>query len=380
MRYVSCGGTLIIAGPLNPPPAWTDRRYIASGLAHYSVGFGTCVIAPRNLIGVTRNQWGQMHETWAAQAQRLESTHSVTSANETFPIVDDLSVPTGGMLAVMLGFVILAGPVNMILLSKFRRRTLMFITVPVISFITCVSVFAYAFFAEGWDGRSRTAAVTILDQRTHRAATIGWTAFYSPMTPDGLHFSRETEITPQWSTGDHGIPFETTQRGNLHTDWTSEQHLQGEWVTARAPVHMAIRKAETRRERLSVTVEPGGSITVVNGLGATITSLYLADATGKIHSAENIAPGAKAALTRNPPHVKTAAQTYIPARSVMSAIITAPPQTPGCTARRLISSLRPNCYVADLDGAPFVEKALDSAEQTNSRSVVYGILGDSSGS
>ena len=52
--------------------------------------------------------------------------------------------------------------------------------------------------AEGWQGHVRTEGLTILDQTgtEPRAATVGRTGFYTPLTPgDGLHFGTETEVT-----------------------------------------------------------------------------------------------------------------------------------------------------------------------------------------
>ncbi|MCP4375342.1 MAG: hypothetical protein GY794_04095 [bacterium] len=384
MRYVACGGTLLVSGSFDVPKSWKDRHYQHASLNHYNVGFGTCVIAPKNLMTIRTRQWVSLYQSWASGADSQKVTHDTSEANNTFPIVENLRVPTGGLLAVMLIFVILTGPVNMMVLSKFRKRIWLFWTVPAISLLTCISVFLYAFIAEGWDGHARTASFTILDQRNHQASTIGWAAFYSPMTPgDGLHFGLETEITPQWGQGkdhhSHYGPSEIDRRGELHLDWTSDQHLLGNWLSARVPTHFAIRKGETRRERLSVTVANDGSITVVNGLGAKIKKLYLADASGRIHEASDIAPGARAVLTgrSGDRHVTT---EYSSGRSLRTMTQSIPPYSPQCTANRFIQSLRPNCYVADLDGAPFVENALDGAQQTKSRSVVYGIWGDNGGS
>jgi len=388
MRFVACGGMLLIAGQVDVPDSWKGRGYRLAGLNHYAVGFGMCIIAAKDLSDMHGGgPWIRLHKNWQAGARTWARTHSVGDANRMFPVVEDLRVPTGGMLAVMLAFAILAGPVNLIVLSRLHKRMWMFWTVPTISLVTCISVFLYTFIAEGWDGHARTAAITILDQRSHRAATIGWTAFYSPMTPgDGLHFGRETEVTPQWGQeqdyDDYRYgPEETTSRGELHTDWTSDQHLRGNWVRARVPAHFAVRKAETRRERLNVTVADDGSITVVNGLGARIGALYLADAAGRIHEASDIAPGAQAALTARPEREGgTAAAASAPDKGIGTLLRTVPPYAPHCTARAMLRGLRPNCYVADLDGAPFVEDALAEAKQARSRSVVYGIFGDSGGS
>jgi len=147
IRYVACGGTLLVAGQLDIPKFWQDRHYQRAGLSHYTVGFGTCVIVPKDLGDMRGNQWLSLHKSWQEGAETWESTQSISGANDKFPIVENLRVPTGGLLAVMLVFVILAGPVNLAVLSKLRKRIWMFWTVPAISLVTCVSVFLYAFIA-----------------------------------------------------------------------------------------------------------------------------------------------------------------------------------------------------------------------------------------
>ena len=44
----------------------------------------------------------------------------------------------------------------------------------------------------------RAEGLTVLDEAAGRASTVGWIGFYTPLAPrDGLHFSPDTELTPQ---------------------------------------------------------------------------------------------------------------------------------------------------------------------------------------
>jgi len=384
VRYVECGGNLLIAGPAHLPQHWREQETLWMGMRQYTLGFGRCVIAPANLATMTDTQWSRLYENWQQTIRQRGATHSVRQANRAFPVVESLQTPTGPMFAVMLAFVILAGPVNLIVLAKLRKRTWMFWTVPAASLVTCVAIFLYSFIAEGWDGHTRTAAMTILDQRSHHAATVAWTAFYSPMTPGGgLHFGRESEVIPQWdSEYDDDFYYssnrEMSGRGDLRVDWTNDQHLTGGWVSARVPVHFNVRKAETRRERLNITVSDDGSITVVNGLGARITALYLADAKGRIHTASVIEPGAQAVLKPSQEHFRPAGAEGL--ERLHTRLRGNPVHSTDFNASTFVVALQPNSYLADLDGAPFVEAALDGAEEGKSRSVVYGIFGGGDGS
>ena len=395
LRYVACGGTLTIVGVMDPPEEWRTGGYSEAGMMHYCIGLGTCILAPADMRFRARGaweRWRHLFRMWESGAISFGGNMDVNEANRMLPVVEDVGIPTGGMFVVMLVFAVLAGPVNLIVLWKFHRRIWMLWTVPAVSIVTCLTIFLYAFLAEGWTGHVRTASITILDQRNHRAATIGWTGFYSPMTPgDGLHFGLETEVVPQWGGGEYDeyddryYDYENTRAprapggGTIHTDWSQDQHLRGAWISARVPVHFRIRKAETRRERLNVTIEDDGTVTVVNGLGARITRLVLADAGGRIHEAADIDPGAKAQLDRSSQRVRLSDRS-----TAMKRLRTSFGDTRSGVRWDLIEKaenfLLPNCYIAELDGAPFVETAMPGAEHEKSRSVVYGIIGGGDGS
>src|SRR6185369_4423911 len=151
-------------------------------------------------------------------------------------------------------------------------------------------VFVYSYLREGITPDTRIAGLTVLDQANRRAATVGITAFYCPLTPSqGLFFSSDTEATPLVETWNY-------QNGTERDlDWTQSQHLGRGWVSARVPAHFQLRKSETRRERLQVE-NLNGQLTVVNGLGAAIQALWFADANAHVYTAANIPAGQKANL------------------------------------------------------------------------------------
>ena len=299
-RYVECGGALLVLGGRELTDSWELRESQksepltdAAGFVNYNIGFGQCIVSTETGTGhLKTEQWREVVESWINTATPWQIRWSIEDANRLFPVVSGgLGIPVRGLFLLMLLFVAVIGPVNLIVLSRKKRRIWMFWTVPVISLLTCVAVFAYATLAEGWNKHGRTEGVTILDENIHRATTIGWTAFYTSLTPgDGLHFGYETELTPQT------IDMKTERTIN----WTKDQHLQNGWVTARIPAHFMLRKSEVRRERVTVRTEANGRLKIVNGLGADIRQFWLADRDGTIHTALNIRAGAEANLTPQP--------------------------------------------------------------------------------
>jgi hypothetical protein len=223
-------------------------------------------------------------------------TADVLSAHKAFPVTESLSVPVRGMMGLMLAFVVLIGPVNLLILRRMRRRVWLFWTAPAFSLLTCGLVFGYSILSEGLQGRYRTLSLTVLDETTGRATSIGWTASYSPLTPgEGFHFSCQTELTPQVAQPYYAVFGRRSEASQARTvDWTEDQHLASGWISARVPAPFALRKSENRRERLTVRAGVDSRLSIVNGLGAPIVKLFLADRDGRWYSAERIPAGAAA--------------------------------------------------------------------------------------
>jgi hypothetical protein len=237
-------------------------------------------------------------------------------------------------------------------------------------------VFVYSLLREGITPDVRLEGVTLLDQASRRATTMGTTAFYCPLTPSqGLRFGQETEATPLVTAFDsmHYVYGRRRESGSQRQmDWSQSQHLSRGWVTARVPAHFQLRKSETRRERLQIE-DTGGNLTVVNGLGASVRSLWLADFSGKIHTAGVIGAGEKGNLSATTHRCEASASL-----SGLESIFGQPAfMWPDLMTNNCPALLRPGTYIAELDANPFLENGLgskSSAKRTRSRGVVYGVL------
>ena len=223
-----------------------------------------------------------------------KSTPNIRTANTRFPVVDKLQVPVRGLFFIILGFAVLFGPVNMILLARTNRRVWLLWTVPVISVLTCLLVFVYSLLAEGITPSIRLEGFTVLDEPGRRATTLGMAAYYCPLTAsEGLHFDPDTELT--LCVDRFGY---TGSGAGRDIDWTRDQHLESGWAMARVPAHFIVRKSEVRRERLQTMEKPDGNLSVVNGLGEKIAQLWLADRQGNILEARDIPAGQQVVLEK----------------------------------------------------------------------------------
>jgi hypothetical protein len=363
--YVECGGHVLVFGGTALPEPWRGfpkNTFDQGELVH--IGLGRCLaFDATQIVTLSRDNIERVTQAVDTSGRVWQGLPNVDTVNQTFPVVENYHVPVRSTVFIMLLFVIAIGPINLIVLSRTNRRTWLLWTIPAISFLTCLLVFAYSFLREGVTPNTRIAGITILDQAHSRAASIGLTAFYCPLTPSqGLFFSSDTEATPLVETFNYG-------RGtSREVDWTQGQHFGRGWVSARVPAHFYLRKSETRRERVEFETQ-NGQATVVNGLGARIENLWLADGNSHVYTATNIAAGQKftlaASTTRLQPGEQSGPHGLLEKCGPQGDIADGTPY------------LQPNTYVAELESNPFFENGLGAkaqAARTKSHAVVFGTL------
>lgn len=381
-RYAECGGTLFVAGDWPIPSPWQAGRQQVVGLdvdedplieqvaktepvlPVFFVGFGqvlaTGALDPKQITGA---QWRAIRVGWRDSVIYNKDYYNLGLINQDFSVVDRISVPVRGLFGLMLLFVVVIGPLNILWLARRRRKIWLLWTVPAISLLTCLAVSAFAFLGEGINATARTESLTILDEAAHRATTIGWSAFYTPVTPsEGLHFSYDTQLIPQLAY------FRDAGSSERVVDWTNDQHLAVDWITARVPTFFKFRRSETRRERLTINPAQNGSVAIVNGLGADIAQLWWADGKGRIHQVQRVAAGAEANLTATELQAKAEPGAL---REILSA-------QDWLEQNKLLAQnpekyLRPGSYLAVLDAAPFAEEGLREVKVRNAKSYVYGL-------
>ncbi len=367
-RYIECGGMLVIHGR-GAPAAFTEDA-LGEGEGGRYLGMG--------LVAVTGT------DDWDAAYGKLIDSRVHVYLPEDRPgnlfemLVAEATIPVRGLFLLVLLFGVAIGPVNLWLLSRYRRRIWLWWNVPAISLLTCLMVFGYSMVSEGWAGRGRTASFTLLDERCRRATTIGYVSYYNPLAPGGLRFGAETEVAILESDPRRGRhAFRGAPTGLRFADWTRDQHLASGWMKARVPAYFQVRKNEDRRERLAVQSQPDGSLKVLNALGADVERLYVADASGRVLEGRRIPAGAEQTLSvvagavpgeDNPSRMRSIfTQTHWLGRLQELQRATDP-----------AALLAPGCYIAYLGRSPFIESPLAGVEPEHTAAIVYGIttMGD----
>ncbi len=357
-QFTECGGVLLVGGPWTPPASW-------AGPEGSEAGFGHCFVldTPEEAARAWPNAKTFIRET----AQTLGRDRCLTDAHREFPVVSSLAVPLVGMLGLMLLFVIVIGPVNLVVTSRLKRRLWMLWTIPILSALTCGLVVAFALFSEGITPRRRTSTVTILDEAARRATTLGQAAYYAPLAAGGLRFSPDTELTSLSLQRDGGFSLffggygqASHVGGGRVVDWTEDQHLVSGWIAPRVPAHFRVRKSARSLARLQVREGEDGSLRAVNGLGADAERILLCDGQGRTLEARDVKAGAEATLR------------VIPTRRI-------PAQQPrdlfrGAWRAGTAVRLTEWTYAASLNGSPFLEAGLEHTRVLEETALVYGIL------
>lgn len=370
-NFLHAGGNVVLFGTHDLPAAWHswDSDKLDGGV-EYRIGFGRCFLfdtedpasIDRGTIQTLRGAVRESELYWQSLPQ------DSGGAEAALPIHGVTKVPARSSVLAMFLFVIIIGPANLILLSRLKRRIWILWTIPAISFATTMLIFVYSLLREGITPDTRICGLTVLDQVTHHAATFGGESFYCPLTPGGgLKFDYETEVTPL-------INVQMMRGGGASRDldWSQSQHLTSGWVSARVPAYFHLRRSGTSRERIELSNE-NGTLQIVNGLGAPVRSLWLADANMNLYQANNVPAGQKTGLI--PAKSSQPLEKFGPIglkRDLGFGAVDA--DNLGSGAQKY---LMPNTYIAVLDGNPFLENALTSdpnTKHTKTVAVVYGIL------
>lgn len=226
-------------------------------------------------------------EVWFAE-EPPEETHGL------FSVVDNLDIPRRGIGVAMILFVILAGPINIFILSRRNQRILLLVTVPILSFIFAGGIVLYVMAADGFQTDIRVCSTTCLDQRNSTASSIAQVGYYARTSPRNLIFDINTELQPFTEVPYYQRSSEASS--NRVELLPGTQVFSSGWVKPRTPTYFRVRKTETTRLKMSFDFN-SASPSAVNGLGRDAALLYVRDAQGKLWKAEELKAGQKVLLT-----------------------------------------------------------------------------------
>jgi hypothetical protein len=204
---------------------------------------------------------------------------------------DIRGVPVYAFMVLITAFAVLIGPVNYFYLRRKRLLWLLLVTVPATALVTSVLLVGYSVAAHGFTIRSRIRSLTVLDQKSHSAVTVARLALFAGLAPArGMRFSPETAVYPVFPP--------TAEPGAFTVDWTEKQSLTSGWLLSRTRTQFLTIGHAEQRDRVEVkpTQDGGGGLAIVNGLPWELEAVLVADASGRLLAAQNVAPNASELL------------------------------------------------------------------------------------
>jgi len=233
-----------------------------------------------NSLGSRRFLWYQRHGT------------SPSRENEEFwnfliPGVGLAPVTAFRVLITL--FVLAIGPLNYLLLRRWKSLHLLVITVPLSAAAVTLALFAYALVADGLGTRVRARSFTRIDQRLGHAVCWSRLSYYAGLSPSGgLTFPDDVAVIPY-----EAIPAERSSR-TRELIWEKDQWFTSGWLPARTPTQfLTIRSRPTKLGlRLAAAGDDSGTLQVENGLGTPIERLVVRTRDGRFFQATDAKPDA----------------------------------------------------------------------------------------
>lgn len=204
------------------------------------------------------------------------------------PIEAKATIPVKTLLLVLALFACIIVPVAVLRSVKRNTRIRLLAILPGAAavFALAVAISVYAFF--GTTPTVRLQSVTVLDQTTKKAITLGQFSVFSPVSLDG-----QIAFPSDASFARRHVRAQNDDDELVTVDSADEQRLVDGWVKPLVSAFFDFSRTCERPERLDFRVSPNGDVSVVNLLGAKVKSGH-ANVGGALWAFHDVEPGATA--------------------------------------------------------------------------------------
>lgn len=208
---------------------------------------------------------------WTSQDWRtLQNTVTVSGRSMSLQLgsiselsLDGFEIPEVGeppikMFQILIGtFLILVGPVALIVLRRTENMQFLFVAVPLLSVIFCISLFLYAILIDGSKKWGRVQTYTNLNHQTNMAVTHARAAYYSGTAPGAYEFSSDTVAF---------APTDRDQQSKFHQFNQDTHSISGGSIRPRTPHQVVSISSKPALQRLVQVNSDSGKVVVQNRL------------------------------------------------------------------------------------------------------------------
>ncbi len=182
-QFAAAGGTVVVGDADRlPAGALRDRCGAAAADGRGRVGLGHCVpVAGGGDTTVLRERLAGAVAGWPAPAVLLRE--------QVVPGLGE--APVLVFLSVILLFAVVVGPVNFLLLRRWRRPLLVLLTVPACGIGTTLAMLGYGLVHDGLGVRGVVRSWTLLDQDRHEATSLAARTLFAGLSPAALQIASD---------------------------------------------------------------------------------------------------------------------------------------------------------------------------------------------
>ncbi len=218
--------------------------------------------------------------------------------------------PVYTFMGLLVGFVVLVGPVAYRKTSKSGRSYLMFLIAPVLAMLTTAAMFAYGIISDGFGTITRIRQITFVDGGSGDGGERIRSMYFAGVRPsDGIRFPANADV--MWypesfgmSWQDHfSLPFQVL--GEVTIDDKS-QRFDSSFLPSREQRQFVVHLPRRGIGSLSLIKADDGTPQIENGFTFPLRTTVVRDDDGEYWSVADLAAGASA--TAEPVDVKGAAK------------------------------------------------------------------------
>ncbi|MBL9077739.1 MAG: hypothetical protein JNL08_09555 [Planctomycetes bacterium] len=177
----SAGGTVVVADVDRLPPGALRTRCGDRHRGVVPLGIGRCVLA------TPTGDQGHLHDALAQLPQTELAGWPLADSLQRLLVVPGLGeAPVLLFLLVVLAFAVVVGPVNFVLLRRWKRPLLVLVTVPACGLCTTVAMLLFGLLHDGLGVRGAVRSWSRIDQDRHEAQSLVQATLFAGLSPDVL--------------------------------------------------------------------------------------------------------------------------------------------------------------------------------------------------
>jgi hypothetical protein len=271
-EWVAGGGRLVLVESGESLPAAPIRRYglgaianVPAGLSHEDVNELEDVVAPAN--------------------------PDLALASWATSLIEPIEIHEGFLSLILLGYLVVAGPVNLLVFSRGANRMRLFWTMPSIAFIATGVMAVVILLQDGVGGSGVRSSLVYLQPELNRELVV-----QEQVSRTGALLTRSFEIDESVHVTALAISDRTYQDSDRADLVSSGDRYEGDWFRSRSVQAQRLETTRASRARVELVGSEGSQPALLSSIDVPLDELYFRDDSGRVWRAENVVPGRPASL------------------------------------------------------------------------------------